>query len=153
MSIRILAVVLALTALVLSGCGSDLPWGGSSSAATAPPAAVAKAPTPAKASSTQRASKAALGALGAEVVETKEDFRLCSLVDEYRLCDGQPCQKGGLKATTYFVCRQTKCASREIPTPDSPSFASQPSCVSGCRKMEAQWRARHVPLETFYCVH
>ena len=153
MSIRLFVVAVALTALVLSGCISNPLESGSKTTASAEPAQDAVKLTPARATTTQRAGKAALDALGAEVVKTKGDYRLCSMVDEYRMCGGSPCHKGGLKATTYFVCRQVNCAGQEVPTPESPSFASYSSCVSGCRKAEQQWRSKGVPLETFYCTH
>jgi hypothetical protein len=155
MSFRLFVAAIAMTALVLSGCISNPFSGSSETSAAADSASVVEQATAkqASASTKERAGEAALAALDAEVVKVKSDFRLCSLVDEYRMCGGSPCQKGGLKATTYFVCRETQCAGREVLTPDAPTFASHSSCVRGCRKAEKQWRAKKVPLETFYCTY
>ena len=152
MSIRFVAGVLALTALLLSGCVPTST--GSGSVRSDSGAQSGERLTAMKGSgAAERASAAALDALGAKVVDTHGDYLLCSLVDHYKMCGGEPCHKGGLRATTYFVCRQNNCAGIEVPTPNMPTYRSHNSCKAGCKRAQSQYRAKKVRDETFYCTY
>lgn len=152
MSIRFIAGALALTALLLSGCVPTSP--GSGSVKSEAGAASGERLTAMQGSgAAERAGAAALDALGAKVVDSSGNYMLCSLVDKYKMCGGRPCSKGGLKATTYFVCRQNNCAGVEVPTPNMPTYRSHGSCKAGCKRAQAQYRAKKVPDETFYCTY
>lgn len=156
MSIRRIAVVVGLTTLILSGCVPNqlkdgLGLGSSSDRVTTTPPDTRTAEN--KSLKTDRAANAAITAIGGTVVEKKGAYMLCSLVDQYPMCDGRPCRKDGLTATTYFVCRESKCAGKEIPTPNMPNFSSHASCVAGCRRAETQARGKRIASETHYCAH
>jgi hypothetical protein len=150
----LLVVVALLAAFGLSGCLSNplanLTKGSGAEAAEPSPVTP---PDTSGIAKRQRATDAAAAAMGARVVDVKGGYVLCSLIDNYKMCDGRPCRKDGLTKTTYYVCYPERCTSQQIRTPDVAPFKSLKSCVAACRNAERAARAKKNRSETSYCSH
>lgn len=97
---------------------------------------------------------AAIAAVGGTVLDTGKGFRLCAKVERYELCGNGPCRSDGLMSKTSLSCRESSCVTTEIPGSDTWEFGSLASCVSACRKAQAEAVSRGsqgaVPV---YCMH
>jgi hypothetical protein len=85
------------------------------------------------------ADKAA-GAMGAKVVARKGEYLLCNLIDVYKQT-----------TTNYYVCREQKCAGKEVLAQDASVRMTKSACLSTCRKRERE--STGDPNTKSYCVH
>jgi hypothetical protein len=113
--------------VVLSACSFDqvLVRGGGET--SSPVESGASAAPPGSAASRDRAVKATTEAMGAQIVVKPGQYLLCSTTDAY---------KG--RTTTYYVCRERRCAGQESPATGVGTLKNKSSCLSACRKSETK---------------
>jgi len=124
---RILFVALAVT-VALSACSLDKVFGRGDSEAAPSAGSVGSGTSTARAGTSvtpEKVVKAAKAAVESEVVVKPGQYLLCSITDKYKE-----------RTTSYFTCRERRCAGPENPAADVKPFKSRTGCMNACRKVE-----------------
>ncbi|MFZ0791008.1 MAG: hypothetical protein WAM94_15460 [Chromatiaceae bacterium] len=124
---RSLFVALAVT-VALSACSFDRVFGRGDPEATPTAGSAGSGTSTARAGtsvSPEKAMKAAKAAVASEVVVKPGQYLLCSITDKYKE-----------RTTSYFTCRERRCAGPETPAADVKPFKSRTGCMNACRKVE-----------------
>jgi hypothetical protein len=126
----------ATIAAVLSGCSLNDVLKPNQSESTP----VASRPAASTSVSREDVADKAAGAMGAKVVARKGEYLLCNLIDVYKQT-----------TTNYYVCREQKCAGKEVLAQDASVRMTKSACLTTCRKREREQTGD--PNTKSYCVH
>ena len=126
----------AAIAAVLSGCSLNDVLKPNRAESTS----VASRPAASTSVSREDVADKAASAMGAKVVARKGEYLLCNLIDVYKQT-----------TTNYYVCREQKCAGKEVLAQDASVRMTKSGCLTMCRKREREQTGD--PNTKSYCVH